>query len=169
MCIRDSHDNRLYLQGGTNGFQFRSHNGAATGTWTLDNSGNFYPSTNGTINLGTSSYRVGNVHAANFHGDGSNLTNLPSTGDTPTVKTSNYTASTGDIVVVNASNLTITLPSSPSTGDKVSVRILGGNFCNVARNGQKIEEQNEDLAIDTYDGCAKLVYVDSTRGWLITC
>jgi hypothetical protein len=71
------HDNRLYLQGGTNGFQFRSHNGASTGTWTLDNSGNFYPSTNGTINLGTSSYRVGNVHAANFHGDGSNLTNLP--------------------------------------------------------------------------------------------
>ncbi len=124
---------------------------------------------NGSYDIGASGTRWRNVYATNFHGDGSNLTNLPSTGDTPTVKTSNYTASTGDIVVVNASNLTITLPSSPSTGDKVSVRILGGNFCNVARNGQKIEEQNEDLAIDTYDGCAKLVYVDSTRGWLITC
>ena len=132
--------------------------------------GAVYPYANNSYNLGTSGYKWANVHATAFHGDGSNLTNLPSTGgSTPTVKTSSYTASNGDLVVVNGTSLTITLPSSPSTGDTVSVRVLGSNFCNIARNGQKIEEQTEDLYVDTYDGCANLIYVDSTRGWLIAC
>lgn len=162
------HSNYLYIQGGTNGIYLRHADG--NNRWLMDSTGHFRPNANSAYNIGSNGYRVSNVYADTLHGDGSNITNLPSTGGTtPTVKTANYTAANGDLVVVNASNLTITLPSSPSAGDNVSVRVLGGNFCNIARNGQKIEEQNEDLAIDTYDGCANLIYVDSTRGWLIAC
>ena len=88
-------------------------------------------------------------------------------GATPTVKTANYTAASGDLVVVNGSGLTITLPSSPSVADSVEIRILGSRYCTVARNGQNIESTASDFYIDTFDGHTKFIYTDSTRGWLV--
>jgi hypothetical protein len=88
-------------------------------------------------------------------------------GATPTVKTANYTAASGDLVVVNGSGLTITLPSSPSVADSVEIRILGSRYCTVARNGQNIESTASNFYIDTFDGHTKFIYTDSTRGWLV--
>ena len=88
-------------------------------------------------------------------------------GATPTVKTANYTAASGDLVVVNGSGLTITLPSSPSVADSVEVRILGSRYCTIARNGSNIESTASDFYIDTFDGHTKFIYTDSTRGWLV--
>ena len=121
---------------------------------------------------GNTAYIRGNgqVHGASFHGDGSNLTNLPSSGGaTPTVKTSNYTASSGDMVVINGTGLTITLPSGPSAGDSVKIRILGDRYCTVARNSQNIEGNASNFYVDVFDGCATFTYADSTRGWLVGC
>ena len=88
-------------------------------------------------------------------------------GATPTVKTANYTAASGDLVVVNGSGLTITLPSSPSVADSVEIRILGSRYCTVARNGSNIESTASNFYIDTFDGHTKFIYTDSTRGWLV--
>ena len=90
-------------------------------------------------------------------------------GATPTVKTANYTAASGDMVVVNGTGLTITLPSGPSAGDFVKIRILGDRYCTVARNSQNINGSAEDLYVDVFDGCTTLTYADSTRGWLVGC
>jgi len=132
--------------------------------------GTVYPYVNNSYSLGTSGYKWSQVHATTFHGDGSNLTNLPSSGGTtPTVKTANYTAANGDMVVINGTGLTITLPSGPSAGDSVKIRILGDRYCTVARNSQNINGSAENAYIDIFDGCATFTYVDSTRGWLIGC
>jgi len=88
-------------------------------------------------------------------------------GATPTVKTANYTAASGDLVVVNGSGLTITLPSSPSVADSVEIRILGSRYCTVARNGSNIESTASNFYMDTFDGHTKFIYTDSTRGWLV--
>jgi hypothetical protein len=88
-------------------------------------------------------------------------------GATPTVKTANYTAASGDMVVVNGTGLTITLPSSPSTGDSVAIRILGDRYATVARNSSNIESSATNYYVDIFDGYATFTYSDSTRGWLI--
>tara|TARA_B100000945_G_scaffold288132_1_gene260211 strand:+ start:221 stop:1567 length:1347 start_codon:yes stop_codon:yes gene_type:complete len=88
-------------------------------------------------------------------------------GATPTVKTANYTAASGDMVVVNGTGLTITLPSSPSTGDSVAIRILGDRYATIARNSSNIEGSATNYYVDIFDGYATFTYSDSTRGWLI--
>ena len=111
-----------------------------------------------------------NVYVNQIHGDGSNLTNLPSSGgSTPAVKTSNYTASSGDYVFVNASGLTITLPSSPSAGDNVKIRIIGTNYATIARNSSNIESAAEDFYHDLADKCATFTYANSSLGWQVGC
>ena len=69
------HSNWLYLQGGTNGIYFRSN--AGSNRWRIDSSGHFEPDNDNAYNIGDTSNRAANVYAVNFHGDGSNLTNLP--------------------------------------------------------------------------------------------
>ena len=81
--------------------------------------------------------------------------------------TANRAAVAGDLVVVNGDSLTVTLPSSPSVGNTVDVRVLGGRYCTVARNSSKIESTTEDLYVDTFDGYVSLIFADATRGWLI--
>tara|TARA_B100001250_G_scaffold305825_2_gene267752 strand:+ start:6420 stop:7649 length:1230 start_codon:yes stop_codon:yes gene_type:complete len=91
-----------------------------------------------------------------------------SAGATPVVITANRTAVAGDLVVVNGSGLTVTLPASPSVGNFVEVRVLGSRYCTVARNSSKIESATEDLYVDTFDGYVKLIFADATRGWLVS-
>jgi len=88
-------------------------------------------------------------------------------GSTPVVITANRTAVSGDLVVVNGSGLTVTLPASPSVGNYVEVRILGSRYCTVARNSSNIESTASDFYVDVFDGYTKLIYADATRGWLI--
>jgi len=89
------------------------------------------------------------------------------------IKTSNYTASAGEGVFANTSGgaFTVTLPSSPSLGDEVSIVDYAGSFdtynLTVGRNSQPIMGVAEDLTVATERAGFTLVYVDSTQGWLL--
>jgi len=88
-------------------------------------------------------------------------------GSTPVVITADRTAVSGDLVVVNGNNLTVTLPASPSVGNYVEVRVLGSQYCTVARNSSNIESTASNFYVDTFDGYTKLIFADATRGWLV--
>ena len=79
----------------------------------------------------------------------------------------NKTLSVGERVFVTQDNVTITLPSGPSSGDAVGISV--GDFSNtlLAQNGDNIMNLNEDLAIDIPWTSLTLVYVDATKGWRI--
>lgn len=70
---------------------------------------------------------------------------------------------------VLTASLTLTLPSTPSAGDWVTVQNSSGTTTAViARNGSNIMSLAEDLTIDKGDGASfTLVYADATRGWVI--
>ena len=91
-----------------------------------------------------------------------------------TAKTSPLTAESGKGYFVNTSGgaVTVTLPSSPSAGDIVSIKDYGNTFCaackavTVGRGGSKIAGLCLDATLDTKGDSITLVYVDGTKGWL---
>ena len=89
------------------------------------------------------------------------------------IKTSAYTASAGEGVFCNttSSAFTVTLPSSPSLGDEVSIIDYAGtadtNNITIGRNSEPIQGVAEDLTVATERAAFTLVYVDSTQGWLL--
>jgi hypothetical protein len=91
-----------------------------------------------------------------------------------TAKTSPLTAESGKGYFVNTSGgaVTVTLPSSPSAGDIVSIKDYGNTFCaackavTVCRGGSKIAGLCLDATLDTKGDSITLVYVDGTKGWL---
>ena len=85
---------------------------------------------------------------------------------TTNVVTGNTTASKDNHYYVNGSNITLTLPSSPSVGDEVRFSEVAGNTNNIiARNGSNIMGSASDLTVDTAYLVLYLRYVDSTIGW----
>jgi hypothetical protein len=90
-----------------------------------------------------------------------------SAGYDVTTTSINKTLSSNELTVALTSGLTITLPSSPSTGARVAVSV--GAFTNtiVARNGSNIMGLAEDLTIDIENRTINFYYVDATRGWRI--
>ena len=81
------------------------------------------------------------------------------------VKTGAYTAVARDQLIVNSgSAVTITLPSSPSAGNSVSIHNAGAGTVTVGRNGSNINSTADDGELLT-DKSAQLVYVDGTIGW----
>ena len=66
---------------------------------------------------------------------------------------------------------TITLPSSPSIGDEISVIDYAGTFdtnnLTVGRNGENIQGSAADLTVATERAGFTLVYTDGTQGWLL--
>jgi len=89
------------------------------------------------------------------------------------VKTTTYTAVAGQGVFANTSSgaWTLTLPSSPSIGDEVSVVDYAGTFdtnnLTIARNGKNIEGSAADLTVATERAGLTLVFTDDTQGWLL--
>ena len=86
--------------------------------------------------------------------------------------TANTTAKNGNGYLIYASAaLTVTLPASPSEGDKVGIcdakSTASQYVLTIARNGNNIEASAQDLIIDTDGSGFELVYVDSTVGWKI--
>ena len=65
----------------------------------------------------------------------------------------------------------MTLPSSPTLGDEVSIIDYAGTFdtnnLTVGRNSQPIMGSAADLTVSTERAAFTLVYVDSTQGWLL--
>ncbi len=88
-------------------------------------------------------------------GDGSGLTGVGGGGLTIVNASSNYTASAGELVVATASNLVISLPASPSVGDRVGVKNTQGvPYTSVNRNGNTIDgsASDDNFGADTQYG-----------------
>jgi len=89
------------------------------------------------------------------------------------VKTSGFTAVAGEGYFVNTTSgaITVTLPSSATQGDEVSVIDYAGtadtNNITIGRNSHKIQGSAADLTVSTERAGFTLVYVDSTQGWLL--
>lgn len=81
----------------------------------------------------------------------------------------NKTLSNLEYCTVTSGGLTLTLPSSPSVGDKVAIGI-GDNYTNtiISRNGSNIMGLAENMVIDSGYITLSLIYINSTLGWRIS-
>ena len=81
------------------------------------------------------------------------------------IKTGNYTAVHKDQLIVNSgSSVTITLPSSPSAGNTVTVHAGGAGAVVIGRNGSNINSTADNGSLAS-GSSTQLVYVDGTIGW----
>lgn len=88
------------------------------------------------------------------------------------VQSSNFTATAGCGYLVNTTTaqITVTLPSSPSLGQQVTIVDYAGtadiNNIIIDPNGSNINGSSNIAYIKTKDEGLTLVYIDSTQGWL---
>jgi hypothetical protein len=88
------------------------------------------------------------------------------------VQTSGFTAVAGRGYPCNTTSaaFTVTLPASPSAGDEVIILDYAGTFdtnaLTISPNGNKIEGATSSLQLTGEREGARLVYIDSTQGWL---
>ena len=110
--------------------------------------------------------------------NGQNVTNVElGSGGTSwqAVKTSAFTAVAGEgyFCDTNSSGaFTATLPLTAAQGDEVRFIDYADTFdtanLTVGRNGHKIQGAASDLVVATEGAAFGLVYVDATKGWLLT-
>jgi hypothetical protein len=87
------------------------------------------------------------------------------------IKAEAYTATAGDVVFVNSASgaYTITLPSTPTLGDKVRVIDLANNAATnnitIGRNGSNIDGVASNFNIDINNAGVELIYTNATYGW----
>jgi hypothetical protein len=88
-------------------------------------------------------------------------------GITSVVTATSLTATVNTHVYVSAATQTITLPASPSIGQRVLVTV--GNFADtvVGRNGSNIMSSATDLTMDAAYLSIQFIYTDSTQGWIL--
>ena len=90
---------------------------------------------------------------------------------TGSIKTSNFTAASGEGYFCNTSGgaFTATLPASPSAGDIVSfsdyTNTFQTNSLTIGRNSEPIGGVAADTILTTEGQSVTLVYVDGTEGW----
>jgi len=91
-----------------------------------------------------------------------------------TAKTAGFTAVSGNGYFVNTTSgaITVTLPATPSAGDIVGIKDYANtadtNAITIGRNSSNIQGVASDFIINTEGGSVFLVYVDATKGWLVT-
>ena len=91
-----------------------------------------------------------------------------------TVKTGDFTAVAGEGYFINTTSgeVTVTLPSSPSAGAVVAVKDYANTFDTnkviLNRNGEPIGGEANNSELTTEGLAVTLVYVDGTKGWLVT-
>ena len=97
-----------------------------------------------------------------------NLASVPvSVGITTAVTAASITATVNTHVYVSAAGRTITLPASPTIGQRVLITV--GNFTNtvVGRNGSKIMSSASDFTMDAAYLSIQFIYTDATQGWVM--
>jgi len=89
-----------------------------------------------------------------------------------TVKTTGFTATAnkGYFCNTTSAGFTVTLPATPSAGDEVIILDYAGTFdtnaLTINPNGGKIEGVASNFQLTGEREGARLVYIDSTQGWL---
>ena len=133
----------------------------ACGTVTLGDSGDTF-----TIPSGATITNAGT--ATGFGGTG------VVSWDTGSIKTTGFTAVTGTGYFCNTTGgaFTVTLPLSPSAGDVVGVSDYAKTFdtdkLTLGRNSSNIGGVADDAILGTEGIAVTLVYVDGTKGWIVT-
>ena len=89
-------------------------------------------------------------------------------GITSVVTATSLTATVNTHVYVSAATQTITLPASPTIGQRVLVTV--GNFADtvVGRNGSNIMSSGTDMTMDSAYLSIQFMYTDSTQGWVMS-
>ena len=98
-----------------------------------------------------------------------NLASVPvSVGITTTVTAASMTATVNTHVYVSAAGRTITLPASPTIGQRVLITV--GNFTDtvVGRNGSNIMSSASDFTMDAAYLSIQFIYTDATQGWVMS-
>jgi len=91
-----------------------------------------------------------------------------------TAKTTGFTGVSGNGYFVNTTSgaITVTLPSSPSAGDVIGIKDYANtadtNNITIARNGSNINGDASNYIMNVEGLSVILVYVDGTKGWLLT-
>ena len=94
--------------------------------------------------------------------------------DTGSIKTTGFTAVTGTGYFCDTTGgaFTVTLPLSPAAGAVVGVADYAQTFdtdnLTLGRNGSNIGGGADDSVIVTAGLAVTLVYVDGTKGWIVT-
>jgi hypothetical protein len=90
---------------------------------------------------------------------------------TPLRKGVGYTAVNRDYIIATAGSITITLPSSPTAGDTVTIKDGTGAAATtsftVGRAGSKIASSASDLTFDKNWAEVVMTYIDGTIGWSV--
>ena len=89
-------------------------------------------------------------------------------GITSVVTATSLTATVNTHVYVSAATKTITLPASPTIGQRVLITV--GNFTDtvVARNGSKIMSSATDFTMDAAYLSIQFIYTDAVQGWVMS-
>ena len=130
----------------------------------------------GTVTLGDSGDTFTIPAGATINNQGT-ATNFGATGSaswTTTVKTSTFTAVAGEGYFVNTTGgaVTVNLPAG-SAGSVVAVKDYANTFDTnnliISANGsEKIGGSTDDAYVRTEGVAITLIYIDSTKGWLVT-
>jgi hypothetical protein len=87
------------------------------------------------------------------------------------IKAEPYTAVAGDVVFVNSASgaYTVTLPASPTLGDRVRIIDLANNAATnnitAGRNGNNIDGSASNFTIDINNSGVEFIYTNATYGW----
>ena len=108
-------------------------------------------------------------------GTGASQTGFGATGGISwqtAIKTTDFTAVSGEGYFVNTSggsDITVTLPASPSAGNVVAIkdyaRTFGTNKVIMARNGSNMDGTAGNTNLETDGLSVTFVFMDSTKGW----
>ena len=129
-------------------------------TTVIDNSRNFI----GAALTATSIYANGTVGTARsvLSSTGSGIEWVTGPSAAITVLTSNDLLSNGASYMLNAPNIVLTLPSSPSAGDAIDIYNNVSGIHTLARNGSTIMNLSEDMTFGEQGLKFKIWYTGST-------
>ncbi len=95
------------------------------------------------------------------------VTDTLAVGVPTTIVSSSTTAVANNHYFIDTATQTLTLPASPTAGQKVSVTVGDFTDTTVARNSEKIASAASDLVIDVANMGITLCYTNASRGWVV--